>query len=214
MRNDKNNKSSDILRLVKELPFFSFIDLKLAKKSNKYLKITLSRYAKNGKLIRLKKGYYVSAEYLDRVRQNNDMENYVELLANVLYNSSYLSLEYILCRHGILSESIHNFTSISNLKTKIFSNEFGNFIYHKIKPELFIGFEVSKENGYSIFKATKAKALFDFLYLRKYLLTDKKSIEELRLNLENFIGKDKNEFKKYVVLEKSKRMKNIYGFLF
>jgi hypothetical protein len=212
MRNKENNKNSDILTLVKDLPFFSFIDLKLANK-NDYLKIILSRYAKKGKLLRLKKGCYVSEYYTAKARSASSFDNYLEFIANILHSPSYLSAEYVLCRHGILSESVFNFTSISTNKTKSFTNKLGNFIYHKIKSELFIGFEIIKNGAYSILKATKAKALFDYLYFRKHLLSDRKAIAELRLNLENFTIKDRRELKKYCVLEGSSKMKNIYNML-
>ena len=86
-------------------------------------------------------------------------------------------------------------------------------IYHKIKDKLFIGFKTEKIDNFFILKATKAKALFDFLYLRKNLITDKTYIKELRLNLENFNKKDKLELNKYIEIEGSKKMKNIYNLL-
>jgi len=59
-----------------------------------------------------------------------------------------------------------------------------------------------------ISKATKAKTLFDFLYLKKNLITDKTYLNELRLNLENFNKNDKLEFNKYVSIEGSKKNEN------
>jgi hypothetical protein len=98
-------------------------------------------------------------------------------------------------------------------KTAHFSNDLGNFIYHKIKEDLFLGFKVLKKGNFSILKATKAKALFDFLYLRKRLLLDKRAVAELRLNLHEFTRTDLRELKGYVELEGSARMKDILNWL-
>ena len=62
-------------------------------------------------------------------------------------------------------------------------------------------------------KATRAKALFDFLYLRKNLLLDEKAVKELRLNLDNINAGDMRELKRYINLEGSGKMKNIFNLL-
>lgn len=214
MRNDSETKSKKIISLAKKLPYFSFEDLSPVEKNKDYLKILLSRYEKGGKVLRLKKGSYVAAEFINEVRIKGTFSSYLEFLANILYQPSYLSLDYILYRHNILTELPVNFTSIAKNKTAIFSNRLGSFIYRKVKNDLFCGFEIKEEGGFSIAKATKAKALFDFLYLRKNILTDKKAIEELRLNLDDFIEKDIKEVELYVKIEKSKKMKEIFKSIF
>ena len=89
----------------------------------------------------------------------------------------------------------------------------GIFFYHKIKARLFTGFRILEKDGFFTYEATKAKALFDSLYLRKNLLMDKRNVEELRLNVENLNEKDKEELEKYIELESSKRMKRILDWL-
>ncbi len=91
---------------------------------------------------------------------------------------------------------------------------FGIFIYHKVKDKLFLGFAVQRINGFLIYKATKAKALFDFLYLRKREILNKEMAKELRLNLGEFNPKEKKELKSYIDLEGSKKMREIYSYLF
>ncbi|GAH25189.1 unnamed protein product [marine sediment metagenome] len=107
-----------------------------------------------------------------------------------------------------------NFTLITANKTAKFTNKVGNFFYHKIKARLFIGFKILEKDGFFTYEATKAKALFDSLYLRKNLLVDKRNVEELRLNVGNLNEKDKEELEKYVELESSKKMKGILNWLF
>ena len=72
-----------------------------------------------------------------------------------------------------------NITSMGLRKTISLKMTTGNFIYHKIKEELYLGFKVVRD--FSILKATKAKALFDFLYLQKILLVDKRAVRGLQL---------------------------------
>lgn len=213
MRNDNNIKIKKIISLAEKLPYFSFSDLTPIEKNKTYLKILLSRYEKKEKLFRLKKGFYTTKGFIDQSQKSNIFSSYVEFLANILYQPSYLSLDYILYRHNLITEIPVNFTSITVKKTAKFSNNFGNFFYHKIKESLFLGFQIIKEGDFTIFRATKAKALFDYLYLRKNLLINKKTIEELRLNMHNFSKSDFKELENYSEIEGSKKMKEILNWL-
>lgn len=209
MRNN-NSKAKEVIDLVSALPYFSASVLFPVVKNKAYLKIILSRYAKAGKIMRLKKGLYVSRSYLDSLEKKNKLSEYSEFISGILAKTTYLSLDWVLYENNLLTESPKNFTAIALAKTAIFSNELGNFFYHKIRQELFLGYLILKKGEFTIFKATLAKALFDFLYLRKNSLTDAGAIEELRLNLENLKEKDWKELEKYVKLEKSKKMREIF----
>lgn len=214
MRNDIKTKIGRIIALIEKLPYFTLDDLLSIEKNKNYLKILLSRQEKAEKIIRLKKGIYVTVRYHLSHLNRSEADFYHEFLANILYRPSYLSLDYILYENNLLTEIPKNFTSITKNKTAKFSNKFGNFYYHKIKDELFSGFELVKKDDFTIFRARKAKALFDFLYFRKNIITDKKSAEELRLNLREFHLKDKKELRDYINKEGSKKMKEIYHYLF
>jgi len=216
MRNDKTNefRSRKVISVVEKLPYFSIESLKGIEKDKNYLKILLSRYSQRGVIIRLKKGLYVTKNFVSDIHAKGIFSSYLEFLANIIYSPSYLSLEYVLYKHNILTEVPVNFTLITTNKTAKFTNEVGNFFYHKIKDDLFAGFKIFEKGEFSIYEATKAKALFDTLYLRENLLVDKKAVEELRFNIENLNKKDKKEFEKYVALENSKKMKGIFNWLF
>ena len=202
-------KTEYIFRFLKKLPYFCIDDILPVEKNKTYLIILLSRYAKSGKIIRLKKGLYTTKEYIEEMQKNDIYHSYLEFISNILYPSSYLSLEYILSQNNIIPEFTTNFISVTINKTKSFSNPLGNFFYHKIKKELFTGFDIYREGDFTILKATKAKALFDFLYFRKNILVDGKSIEELRLNLDVLGRKDIKELEKYINLEGSRKMEDI-----
>lgn len=212
MRNNFKPKIKEIFSLVKSLPYFSFDNLAGIEKNRVYLKILFHRYKKAGKLIGLKKGIYAAREYIDKIEKSGMFDFYQEFIANILYKPSYLSLDYVLYEHNILTEIPVNVTSVSKNKTKRFSNEFGNFLYHKIKSDLFTGFTIAKKGDFAILKATKAKALFDFLYLRRNLIMDRKAFLELRLNLKNLSKKDLSELEKHIKTEGSKKMMNILNY--
>jgi len=174
-----------------------------------YLKILLGRYAKTGKVFRLKKGLYVAKDYIDNAEKRGYFSAYLDFLGGVLYEPSYLSLDYVLYRHNLLTDVPVNLTLITKNKTATFSNRFGTFLYYKIKDELFCGFELIKEGKFSFFRASKAKALFDYLYLRKNILPVREAVKELRINVENLTRADIKELKGYVAMEGSKKLKEI-----
>lgn len=213
MRNNKKTKIGNIISLVEKLPYFNFDDLVGIEKDRTYLKIIFSRYEKTGKLMRLKRGFYVTKEYIDDIQKKGAFSSYTEFLANILYQPSYLSLDYILYQNNLLTEVPNNFTSVTRNKTMSFSNNFGNFFYHKVKDKLFCGFEMVEENNYTVWRATKAKALFDYLYLRRNILTNKKAVKELRLNSDNLTKSDIKELRKYLKIEGSKKMEEIFNSL-
>jgi len=209
---EKEKKSERISKAIRSMPYFSVENLFSLGLGEDYIKIHLSRLKKRGEIIALKRGVYVSRFYVENIRQKS-LNTYLEFLANELYSPSYLSGEYVLSESNLLSEAYYGFSSVSLKKTKKFANELGSFYYHNIKKELFTGYNVTKRGDFYISKATPAKALFDYLYLRKNLIINHSYFRELRLNLENLKKKDIIEFKKYLKVEGSSKMKEIYNYL-
>ena len=128
-------------------------------KNPQVLRNQLTRWEKKGWLIGLKRGVYL----LNKNDRRVDIDNNV--IANVLYEPSYLSLEYALNFYGIIPEAVADITSVTTRKTMRFSNELGNFIYQKIKPQAFPGFKRMEQKKNSFFIAEAEKAIVDFLYL-------------------------------------------------
>lgn len=207
-------RGSGLLGKLSLLPYFDIGAAGTLLNDKGYLRIVLSRYSNRGKIFRLKKGIYVAKEFIDNVQKKGQYTSYLEFIASAIYPDSYLSTEYVLQKHNALTESVTNFTLVSRNKTASFSNSLGKFIYHNIKPALFSGFELIKRDGFNIFEATKAKALFDHIYFRKRSLADRTAVEELRINKDVFDKKDIKEFKSYVELDGSKKMKEIFKTLF
>ena len=165
--------------------------------NNVALSSNVARWIENGKLIQLKKGLYVTNNFL---QQRTDRQVYSEFVANILKKPSYLSGEYVLQKYGVLTESVFGFTCVTRKKTREYSNKLGNYIYSNIKDSLFCGYNIINKSGFEIKEATKAKALFDYLYfkLRNVPEVNLKVIESLRLNLDNITKKDFEYLRYYI----------------
>jgi predicted transcriptional regulator of viral defense system len=176
------------------------------------LSADIQRWIKRGNLIQLKKGFYVVKEYYQSL---GDKQAYVEFLANILKKPSYLSSEYVLQKYSILTESVFAITSITRKKTRIYQNKFGMFIYSNIKDELFTGFKIISKGGFEIKEATKAKALFDFLYLRLWRVPEitREIVESYRFNLNEVSNEDFVEFESYIKLSGLSKFMNLTDIL-
>jgi len=158
----------------------------------------INRWINKGILIQLKKGFYVTSKYYE-VNKNN--KTYIEFIANRLRMPSYLSLEYVLQKYSMLSESVFAVTSITVKTGRTYRNDLGNFVYRNIKKDLFSGFDITEKDGFIIKEATKVKALFDWLYLRLIRVQDINAdfLRSFRLNLELLKKKDIEEFTDYCI---------------
>jgi predicted transcriptional regulator of viral defense system len=121
------------------------------------------------------------------------------LIANFLYEPSYISFESALNFHGILSQFPFEITSATVKKTKIKEIDGNIYSYSHINKDLFWGYE--KKDGFLI--ALPEKALLDQIYLSingkrqidmsEYDLSniDKKRLDEYVNNIKKGIVKDK-----------------------
>jgi predicted transcriptional regulator of viral defense system len=136
-----------------------------------------------GIIIRVKKGVYVFGSLLRRRPFSR------EVLANLLYGPSYLSLEYALQHHGLIPEGIETATSVTTGRSRQFVTPVGTFSYAMIPLKAFQTGADLVQSGVdvSFFMATPEKALADKLALQRGLrLTDeadmrKYLIEDLRV---------------------------------
>jgi predicted transcriptional regulator of viral defense system len=176
------------------------------------LSANIRRWTGNGILIQLKKGLYVTKEYYQSLIYK---ESYCEWIANIIKKPSYLSGEYILQKYSMLTESVFAITSVTRKKTKMYQNSLGTFLYSKIKDELFTGYKINNRDGFDIKEATKAKALFDFLYLRLWRTKEitKEIIESYRLNLEEMSHQELIEFKSFIDLLGIRKFQNLPNIL-
>jgi predicted transcriptional regulator of viral defense system len=159
-------------------------------------------WVRKGYLVRLRQGYYTFPEY-------RESTEYAFLFANIIYKPSYISLHTALSFYGIIPEAVPLITSVTTLKTITFSNDFGEYSYKNIKPEMMFGYDLREiGDGRGLLFATPEKALIDLLYLYPFYNTERE-IEELRLD-EAYMEDDFNadRLKEYSARIGSKALSN------
>ncbi len=114
----------------------------------------LSYNTKKGLVIKLKQGFYALKKSLP-----SDF-----LIANKVYEPSYISLSAALSFYGLIPETIYSITSVTPKPTRDFEIMGRTFSYNKIKKQAFTGYEPCEVSGETILIATPEKAVIDFLY--------------------------------------------------
>lgn len=145
--------------------------------------------------------------------QHRGDEYFSMAVSSILIPTSYVSLEFILQRHAILTEMTYPISAITIKNTRVIENSLGTFTYRHLKNELYRGFTISDYSGISFAQASVAKALFDYLYLRpsagNLLSYTYNLAEDLRLNLDDLPAADRNEFSGWVESSKVLKMDRI-----
>ncbi len=145
-------------------------------------------------IIRVKKGIYVFGPNLARRPFSR------EILANMIYGPSCLSLDYALHYHGLIPERVEAVTSVTSGRGRRFSTPVGLFIYRQVPLAAYpVGIDrVQLEGGRAFLMAVPEKALADKIHddrgtgirsqgeMRQYLL------ESLRIDAES-LGKLRTE---------------------
>jgi len=112
---------------------------------------------RQGIIIRVKKGLYV---FGDRHRRHPYSK---ELLANLIYGPSYVSLDYALARYGIIPEKVEALTSVTPSRSRRFATPVGLFLYRQIPARAYETGAVREEAGpeQAFLIASPEKALAD-----------------------------------------------------
>lgn len=112
---------------------------------------SLYYYAKGGKILNPRKGVYAKLKY-------NEQE-----MACSLFRPSYISLEYVLSRAGIVFQWDDTITSVSYLSREVEVDR-KSYRFRKINPEIWVGMEGIEQRG-NVAMATPEKAFLDTMYL-------------------------------------------------
>ena len=120
----------------------------------------ISDLLRKGGIIRIKKGLYI---FGDEYRRRPFSR---EILANLMYGPSYISLDYALQHYGLIPERVEAVTSVTTGRSRRFSTPVGLFTYRMIPLEAFrIGMDrIEIGDGRAFLMATPAKALADKLH--------------------------------------------------
>jgi hypothetical protein len=92
-----------------------------------------------------------------------------ELLANMIYGPSYISLETALAYYGFIPERPAKINSVTLGKGRLFHTGIGDFIYFHLNGDFYAPGVDLHEAGPRTFylMATPEKALIDFIYFRE-----------------------------------------------
>lgn len=181
-----------LIQKIKSIPksYFSFTDLKkISDLSDESLKVATSRMIKNREIIKLRKGIYT----LDISKIS--WENF----AIEIYSPSYLSFEWVLAKHNILSQKPVNLTLATAKRSRKIITPQNVIIYHHLQPKLFWGFV--REENHLIAEAEKAFLDLAYLSLNGYAKFD---TEEMNLEL-----LDRTKLKKYLKKINYHRLNNL-----
>ncbi len=123
----------------------------------------LTKLLNAGALIRVKKGLYVFGPLFQRGPISK------EVLANLIYGPSYISLEWALQHYRMLPEAVVEVTSVTTKPAKIFTSPIGRFSYAhchaKNYPMGIVQVEFSEYQR--ALMATPEKAACDLLVIRR-----------------------------------------------
>jgi hypothetical protein len=155
---------------------------------------------RQGAIIRIKKGIYVFGERYRRLPYSR------EVLANMIYGPSYISLDYALHYYGMIPERVEAVTSVTCSRGRRFSTPVGLFIYRGISMNAYqIGIDqVVLDGGHTFLIAVPEKALSDKIHddrgtsvrthteMRTYLLDnlriDPERLEKLNADILSLIA--------------------------
>lgn len=175
----------------------------------------ISSLLAKGLIIRIKKGLYILGE--SQRRQSFCRE----LLANLIYGPSYISLEYALSYYGLIPERVETVTSVTCGRARSFATPVGIFSYKSIPLDVFsMGMDRFEfADGRSFLIGTPEKVLADMLVasrgggittqreLRRYLF------ENLRIDADGLLKMNPLRLTEIAMRYRSRRVKLLADFV-
>ncbi len=191
----------DVLELHRRIPtkHFDYQRLMAATQELSHARRFVGLLVKRGHVIRIKKGLYVWGQDVDPAPFSN------EILANLIFGPSYVSLEYALSFYGLIPERVATVTSVTFKKAKTFITPVGLFSYEHINQEAYAaGIRLHIDGQQSFLIATPEKALLDVLAIRG---VSDSLLEDLRIEPEEFARLDVNVLQTLGASYKSRAIK-------
>jgi len=182
---------------LRDFLVFSLDDIK--KTDPTFYRQRLNEWQDKGYIKKVIKEYYIFSDL-------EINESVLFIIANKIYDPSYVSLEMALSYHGLIPESVYEITSVSSRKTYAFNSQLAKFSYRQIKPELMFGYQLVTYQNHNFKMAEIEKVILDYFYINPKLKTEGE-FAELRINGETFREKvDMVKFKKYLAQFQNKAL--------
>jgi hypothetical protein len=155
MNSSRNKKESFIISIYKDTrTVFRLKDVALlvGDSNFKSLNNKVNYYVRTGKLLNPRKGIYAKPGFNP------------EELACIVYTPSYISMEYVLQRSGVIFQYGPVITSISYLNRRIEADNVA-FQYRKIKGDILVNLIGIKRQANHVNIASAERAFLDMIYL-------------------------------------------------
>lgn len=147
------------MELRRQIPFeeFDYQILLDALRGYAHPRKKITALLRKGEIIRVKKGLYIFGE------QHRHAPYCRELLANLIYGPSCVSLEYALQYHSLIPEQVETVTSVTCGRSRSFDTPVGQFSYRSIPLNAYrIGVDrIELADGRAFLMALPEKALAD-----------------------------------------------------
>ncbi|MBN1795388.1 MAG: hypothetical protein JW804_01830 [Sedimentisphaerales bacterium] len=181
-------KFEELLKLAGDLPCFKASFL-AAGRNPAQVRLQISRWVKDGRLIKLHNGLYALAEPYRKITPDKFC------IANTLKSASYISLQTALAFYGMIPEYVPEVISVTTGRPQTIETPLGRFDFRHINKKLFWGFKKKGLfQGQEAFVACPEKALLDLVYLTP----GGDSVEFIeQLRLQNFETIDKNILRQF-----------------
>jgi len=153
-------KWQSLLELVADEPVFPSALLLSGRVSAPQVRMQLSRWVKDGRLIQLRRGLYALAPVWRKV------EPHPFLIANRLQRGSYVSAQSALSFHGMIPEYVPVVTSVGPGRPETIRNPLGAFQFNHLAKQFLFGYsQIEVAPKQLAFVASPGKALLDLIYL-------------------------------------------------
>jgi predicted transcriptional regulator of viral defense system len=204
----KHMSYKELQEQLRDFSIFSLADIR--KVEPDFDRRRLNEWQNKSYIKNVRRGYYMFVD-----TQLNEEKLF--LIANKIYNPSYVSLEMALSYYGLIPEGVYSITSITTKKTEKFKTPIAEFSYRNVKPQLFFGYTLVIIGRQQYKLAEMEKAVLDYLYLN-HKSTNKADLEEWRFESKGFLAQiDQNKFNRYLTVFNSpaleKRVKQFMNFI-
>jgi predicted transcriptional regulator of viral defense system len=192
-------KFETLIKLVGDMACFDLqLLVQALDEKREAIRVQLSRFMKQGRVIPLRRGMYTLAD----IYRHTALVPAV--LANNLYRPSYLSGLWALEYYDLIPETVIWLTSVTPRVPRRFENKFGIFEYRNIRQSAFFGYLSAPYGGADILVARAEKALLDHWHLEPGEWTEARLIE---MRYQNIDTVDKHRLAEYAERFASPRLK-------
>ncbi len=154
--------SIEHVRNVIDQEVFDYTQLMLALTDYRKPRDLLTSLMQEGRIIRIRKGLYI---FGDAYRRSPIP---TEMLANLIYGPSLISLDFALSWYGLIPERVYEITSISTGRSRRFDTPVGRYSYHQVSPiRMAYGATIVKRPAGNWIMCEPVKALADKVWTDK-----------------------------------------------